>query len=92
MLNTTPSVPLVHPDPDELALAEEDNVANIMSTGCGCSLADDGRYCSTQFTAEYILAVRGESRELTHAELDMVFMGELRAVLNTTGNTFHGIR
>ena len=36
VLNTTPSLSLVLPDPHELTLAEEDNVANMLLTGCGC--------------------------------------------------------
>ena len=43
VLNTMPSLPLVLPDPHELTLAEEDNVANMLWTGCGCSLGKDGQ-------------------------------------------------
>ena len=72
LLNTTPSLPVVLPlDHDELALAEEDMVASILSAGCSCTLVEDGRCCSTQFTADYVLATQGEYRELSHAELDM---------------------
>ena len=92
VLNTTPSLPLVLPDPHELTLAEEGNVANMQVTGCGCSLGKDGQCCCRQFRSDYIMAVRGESRELAHTELDMVLMGELRAVLNTTAETMHAIR
>ena len=92
MLNTTPSLPLVLPDPHKLTLAEKDNVANMLLTGCGCSLGKDGQCFCRQFTADYIMAVRGKSCELTHTELDMVLMGEFRAVLNTTADTLHAIR
>ena len=90
MLST--SLPLVLPDPHEFTLVEEDNVANMLLTDCGSSLGKDGQCCCRQFTADYIMAVRGESRELAHTELDMVLMGELRAVLNTTANTMHAIQ
>ena len=57
VLNTTPSLSLVLPDPHELTLAEEGNVANMQVTGCGCSLGKDGQCCCRQFRADYIMAV-----------------------------------
>ena len=51
------------------ALTEEDMVVSILSAGCGCTLSGDGRYCSIQFTADYIMTTLGEYRELSHAEL-----------------------
>ena len=91
VLNTTPSLPLVLPDPHKLTLEEEDNVANMLLTGCGCSLGKDGQCFCRQFTDDYIMAVQGKSCERAHTELDMFLMGELRAVLNTTADTMHAI-
>ena len=91
MLNTTLSLPLVLPDPHELTFAEEDNVANILLTGLRL-FAGQGwtMLLQTVHGRLHHGCTRGESRARS-CEPYMVLMGELRAVLNTTGDMMHTI-
>ena len=52
ILNTTPSSPLVLPNPDELALTEEDMLASILSPRAAVHWPrmDDPVACSSQLT------------------------------------------
>ena len=57
-----------------------------MSSGCGCAL-HNGRPCSGQFTIDHYLEFRGQCKELTRAELDMVLLGQLSAFTFTSEQT-----
>ena len=75
----------INPDADipfdltECDIAEDDKVQAFMTTGCKCSKA-----CSLQFDVEYVKLSRAFCSDLTHTELDMVLMGQLRAFTNSS--------
>ena len=56
---------------------------------CGCKKIN-GRPCSTQFSAEYIIEMRAQASLLTHDELDMVILGSLMTTLNRSENIVDG--
>ena len=58
---------------------EERRIAHFLSGGCTCKL-HGGRPCHTPFSASQLRAMRDEYRQLTCDELDMVVMGQLRAL------------
>ena len=68
--------PVIDDDED----AEEGRIARFLAAGCSCKL-DDGGPCHRMFSAAQCRSHRDECRELSHDELDLVVMGELRALL-----------
>ena len=64
---------------DDSRDAEERHIARYLAQGCKCSL-NSGNPCHTAFTASQIQTAREECRQLSHDELDLVVMGQLRAV------------
>lgn len=59
----------------------------FLTNGCGCDLVDGG--CSSMFSEDTLTGFRGDCRELTRAELDMVLLGQLSAFTNTSTLTTH---
>ena len=55
---------------------EQRRIARFLTSGCSCKLLD-GIPCSTQFTALLLQEARGECRQLTREQLDVVVMGKL---------------
>ena len=68
-------------DLDEDWLVEE-----FMESGCGCKMTDGGP-CSKLFDISYIKQTRLSFREMTSLELDMVIIGQLIALSNTSSTT-----
>ena len=66
---------------------EERKVAQFVAHGCSCNLGPKGTPCHKLFSAVQCQELRGECRELTKEELDLVVMGELRALTLQTGKT-----
>ena len=64
---------------DDSRDAEERHIARYLAQGCKCSL-NSGNPCHTTFTALQIQTAREECWQLSHDELDLVVMGQLRAV------------
>ena len=58
--------------------AEEGRIDRFRSDGCKCQLSG-GEPCHTLFTATQILAACDKCHQLTHDQLDMVVMGQLRS-------------
>ena len=58
---------------------EEGRIARFLAGGCSCKL-HDGTPCCTQFTASMLQEARAECRQLSREQLDMVVMGQLRAL------------
>ena len=58
---------------------EEGRIARFLAGGCLCKL-HDGTPCCTQFTASMLQEARAECRQLSREQLDMVVMGQLRAL------------
>ena len=58
---------------------EVGRIARFLAAGCSCKLANGGPCCKIFSPAQY-RSQRDECRELTHDELDLVVMGELRAL------------
>ena len=58
---------------------EEGRIARFLAGGCSCKL-HDGTPCCTQFTASMLQEARAECRQLSRKQLDMVVMGQLRAL------------
>ena len=77
--NTGLDIGTVVVENDDSSDAEERRIARFMSEGCKCKL--NGRNaCITRFTASQLSAARDECRQLTHDQLDMVVMGQLRSL------------
>ena len=89
---TTATVPLLLPDPDELALWEEQSVVTQLQEGCGCTLSHSQMECCRQFTVEHVLEVREWCQELTRADLDMAVMGQLHAFVMIGDETIRTAR
>ena len=64
---------------DDSRDAEDRAIARFLAKGCNCSLTG-GSPCHKTFTASQLQAARDECRQLTHDELDLVVMGQLRAL------------
>ena len=58
---------------------EEGRIARFLAAGCSCKLTNGGPCCKIFSPAQY-RSQCDECRELTHDELDLVVMGELRAL------------
>ena len=58
--------------------AEEGRIDRFRSDGCKCQLSG-GEPCHTLFTATQIQAACDKCHQLTHDQLDMVVMGQLRS-------------
>ena len=58
--------------------AEEGRIDRFRSDGCKCQLSG-GEPCHTLFTATQIRAACDKCHQLTHDQLDMVVMGQLRS-------------
>ena len=58
---------------------EEGRIACFLAGGCSCKL-HDGTPCCTQFTASMLQEARAECRQLSREQLDLVVMGQLRAL------------
>ena len=58
--------------------AEEGRIDRFRSDGCKCQLSG-GDPCHTLFTATQIRAACDKCHQLTHDQLDMVVMGQLRS-------------
>ena len=58
---------------------EEGRIARFLAGGCSCKL-HDGTPCCTQFMASMLQEARAECRQLSREQLDMVVMGQLRAL------------
>ena len=57
-------------------------IAQFASEGCGCS-----RKCSAQFSINHLRDIRAQCYELSHDELDMVLLGQLKASCNDSDHT-----
>ena len=66
--------------------AEDRRIARFLSQGCKCQL-HNGNPCYTLFTASQLSVVRDECRQLSRDEMDMVVMGQLRALCQSDSLT-----
>lgn len=73
-------VPLVVEEGEEVWDKEERLLACFMANGCNCNHGPHGTPCHRLFTETQLREMRDECRELTSEELDLVIMGELRAL------------
>ena len=71
---------------DDSQDADERRVALFVSKGCKCQL-NAGSPCSSLFTAANLKAAQDECRELTRQQMDMVVMGQLRALCHRDPQT-----
>ena len=60
---------------------EESRIAQFVAEGCKCKLAD-GNPCCQLFSASMYKSLRDECHALTRDELDLVVMGQLRALVH----------
>ena len=58
---------------------EKGRIACFLSEGCKCQL-NHGRPCSALFTASQVMVARDECQRLTQDQLDVMIMGQLRAL------------
>ena len=54
---------------------------------CGCKKGLESQPCSSMFSADHLVSVRGSCFELTRSELDMVVMGQMMAGMNNDTST-----
>ena len=73
----------VSPDPESLLVEERQKVLDFFTKGCGCAIFKD-RPCSGMFNYEYIYDFRSQCAELTREELDMMLLGQLSALTDTS--------
>ena len=64
---------------DDRSDAEEGRMARFFAGGCSCKLVNGGP-CHKSITPSEYRVMRDECRALTHDELDLVVMGQLRAL------------
>ena len=64
---------------DDTGDAEERRVAWFLAGGCKCKL-NDGNPCYLLFTPSQISSAHDDCRQLTRDQLDIVVMGQLRAL------------
>ncbi len=70
-------------DEDRLIDAKErENVIKYLSDGCGCI-----KQCSSSFDECYLTKIRSDCAELTHDQLDLVVMGQVLAVIDSSSQT-----
>lgn len=84
-LQPPPSQPLLIQPVRNLDDEENDLVKEFQQKGCGC-VAE----CSKKYSISDLLTFRGDCRELTRTELDLVIMGQLTACMrvdNSVGRT-----
>ena len=67
---------------------EEEKVASFVAGGCSCRLGPGNSPCHKLFSASEYSEIRDECRELSREELDLVIMGELRALTVRDSTTF----
>ena len=80
--NTGIDIDTVVVENDNSSDEEVRRIARFMSEGCKCKL-NGGNACTTSFTLSQLSATHDECRQLTHDQLDMVVMGQLRALCHT---------
>ena len=71
---------------DETDDEEQRRIVRVLAGGCSCKLLD-GRPCSSQFSTSMLQRARDECRQLTREQLDMVVMGQLRALCQSNPMT-----
>ena len=67
---------------------EERGVAEFMAGGCSCNHGPNGSPCHKMLSAVQYHEMRDECRELSRQELDLVIMGELRALTARSSRTW----
>ena len=67
--------------------AEEERIAWFVACGCSCQHANKKTPCHRLFTADEYRTMRGDCRELTQDELDLVIMGQLSALTQSDATT-----
>ena len=70
---------VVYATPRPLDLEEERKVQDFCTQGCGCKLVKNGP-CSSLFAAKHYTTMQANAAELSWAELNMVDMGQVRAL------------
>ena len=61
--------------------SDYDKCIQFYQRTCGCRKAD-GKPCSTLFTVEHLVDMRGQASLMTHQELDLVLLGSLMTTLH----------
>ena len=62
---------------------ERELVIKFLRAECGCHLWNQ-KSCSLQFTLQHVEEIRSQCASLSHAELDMVLLGQLMAASNNS--------
>ena len=89
--NALESVPAVLAEFRMLDTAEERDTQSFMEEGCSCVHGPGGGPCCHQFSAQQYLDFRAQCAELSHAEMDMVLMGQVMALTDSSGLTRHSL-
>ena len=66
----------------DIDLVEERKVDVFIDTGCGCKCFS-GHECSSAFTREHILSIRGQCSAMTRPDLQNVLFGHVMATVKT---------
>ena len=75
-------------DVDEVWDREKERIEAYVLCGCSCKYGSDESSCHSLFSATQYAEIRNECRELSRDELDLVIMGELRALTFRNLNTW----
>ena len=67
-------------DVDDVWDRAKERVEALVLCGCSCKYGPEGSPCHSLFSATQYVEMRNECRELSRDELDLVIMGELRAL------------
>ena len=67
-------------DVDDVWDREKESVEAFVLCGCSCQYGPDECPCHSLFSTTQYAEMRNECRELSRDELDLVIMGELRAL------------
>lgn len=85
------SVPAVLAEFRALDTAEERDTQTFSEEGCSCVYGPGGRPCCQHFSRQQYLDFRAQCAELSHAEMDMVLMGQVMALSESRDLTRHSL-
>ncbi len=70
-------------EPSKSDSDESKLIAEFLENGCGCTLRN-GQDCCQKFSANHIADTHSQCAALSHDELDMLILGQLMALINTS--------
>ena len=75
--------------PDHILTDWDEPVQRFLQSSCGCTL-QQGKPCSSLFSAEQMMKTRLDMKDLTKNELDLVILGKISALSKREGKSISG--